>query len=592
MERFIPGAAFSLFYIDMKNFNEYISDANIISCLVRFRVRKAKERNKRNVIYKISSMPKYNFHTATPTDMEVELEKLLPSRRKWRKLRQSARYIDGHLLNTIDKNKLILRNTIKYYQSQKPDEPFVKILNNFILDIQNSCKDPNYKFKKPTIYPKLKDKRNAKKNVCRPIADYQLKDKIIIGLTNKYFTDLFDEYFNHCSYAFRSREKNDDGGFVSLTHHSACSAIKKYRERFIGKNLYVAECDIQKFYDSVNHSQIKKAFKSLLGKMRREKPEYYNADAERLFYKYLDSYTFNKDVLVLNTQENYFKDNKVNPGEFEWVKEELLFKSFYKSIKNTKIGVPQGGALSGLITNIILDQVDRKVLKSGDKDLLYVRYCDDMLIIHPDKEVCLRAFNVYKEALEKLKLIPHEHDELKEPADFWKSKTKIPYLWSTDSDGGQPWVGFVGYEIHYNGQIRVRKKSLGKELQKQKDVVKKVLDSVKGGYNKVSQKAIEESVINTLIGMSVGRVRLWNYKDHPSKLCWVDGFQLIERNKYSEIQLKRLDRSRNNLIKELQSKMRNMSLKAPESKKDEPSQQIIYYGKPFSYYYNLVEKKN
>ena len=57
------------------------------------------------------------------------------------------------------------------------------------------------------------------------------------------------------------------------------------------------------------------------------------------------------------------------------------------------------------------------------------------------------------------------------------------------------------------------------------------------------------------------------------------------------IQLKRLDKSRNDLIKKLRRRIRKMPLKATKSKRVS-GKQVMYYGKPFSYYYNLIEKQN
>ncbi|MBK8362805.1 MAG: hypothetical protein IPL24_03750 [Bacteroidetes bacterium] len=55
------------------------------------------------------------------------------------------------------------------------------------------------------------------------------------------------------------------------------------------------------------------------------------------------------------------------------------------------MGIPQGGALSGLIANLVLDFADRKMQSLNDSKLLYVRFCDDMIIIHPSKKKAIEA---------------------------------------------------------------------------------------------------------------------------------------------------------------------------------------------------------
>jgi len=54
------------------------------------------------------------------------------------------------------------------------------------------------------------------------------------------------------------------------------------------------------------------------------------------------------------------------------------------------------------------------------------------------------------------------------PDSFWsdKIKSKHPYKWSLNYADSFPWFGFVGYEIHYAGNLRVRKSSLAKEKTK------------------------------------------------------------------------------------------------------------------------------
>ncbi|MBK7506182.1 MAG: hypothetical protein IPI52_14345 [Bacteroidetes bacterium] len=89
------------------------------------------------------------------------------------------------------------------------------------------------------------------KNECRPICLFNLKDRIILSITNKYLTRLFDDHFEDCSYAFRSKKNRE--GTVILNHHDCIKEILDFRKRNLEKPLWVAECDMEKFYDTVNH---------------------------------------------------------------------------------------------------------------------------------------------------------------------------------------------------------------------------------------------------------------------------------------------------------------------------------------------------
>lgn len=575
------------FKLNMKNFEQYITEENIIFYLCRMRAKNAKQRSKKHLIHCLTINPMYNYHRNPLSTADIQLNELLPSRRKWVKLGRNSRRNNGRGLNSVDKNIKSLQKTIMKYRKMKPHEPFLQKLDSFIAEINTSIKNRDYTINTPEIYPKPKDDNKT----CRPIAIFPLKEKIIICLTNKYFTDLFDDFFYKHSYAFRSTQ-TIDGQKKVLSHHDAIKTIIRYQERLKNEILWVSECDMKKFYDTVNHSIIKKAFKKLIHKVKRGKPDLYNADAERLFYQYLECYKFNKNVLPYNKDVEYFNNYKMPSGEFGWVKKEFKEGGYYKSFNNAKIGVPQGGALSGLIANIVLDYADKQVLKSSDENLLYLRFCDDMIIIHPDKEKCKDVSELYKKSLVSLKLIPHDFkEELKNTANsLWAAKSKSPYKWN-NVENGFPWIGFVGYEIHHDGYIRVRKSSLKKEMKKQYDIVNEIKLAVPKGDKRVANKTILESAINRLIGMSVGRVKIWNFNKIENEMCWINGFSELTDNKFSRIQLKRLDMNRNKLIRKLDKKLKKegeaIDIKPAEERKNK---QFVYYGKPFSYYYQAKRK--
>jgi hypothetical protein len=105
-----------------------------------------------------------------------------------------------------------------------------------------------------------------------------------------------------------------------------------------------------------------------------------------------------------------------------------------------------------------------------------------MIIMHPDKTVCEAAINLYNQKLIEYKLAPHDFSTsliskrekktrfvaIETTKPFWKEKSKGPYKWSKFSQGGFPWIGFVGYEINFGGHVRVGKSSLLTEINKVK----------------------------------------------------------------------------------------------------------------------------
>jgi hypothetical protein len=558
------------------------------------RAKLARQRNKKHVVHLLTKDNKFNYHKKCPNEIEKELNNILPSRKKWIQLGVNSRNRNGQPLNSIDKNTLSLRKTIKAYRKIKTNDNFLRNLDEFISDLKKNIMDESFKFKEPSIYPKLKEDKKINNNICRPISSFSLSDKIIISLTNKYLSNILDKYFLGSSYAFRATQEINGSNKI-LTHHDAFQKIIEYREKHKGKKLWVAECDMMKFYDSVNHTIIKKSFNKILNNVKRDNHELLSNDANRIFIRYLDCYTFNKNVYPKNKDPEYFIKFNINDGKFEWIHRELMDSGHYKKLNNAKIGVPQGGALSGLIANIVLDYADKKVMEKSDKNILYLRYCDDMIVIHTNKQKCQEAVERYKKALRKLKLIPHDFDKkiTRNNNSFWTAKSKKPYLWDSIDNGGFPWIGFVGYQINNEGSIRVRKSSLHKEFRKQFELVNQLELAISKGKQDASNGTIQESLINRLIGMSVGRVKLWNFDSINNEMCWINGFNLLNDNKYSRAQLKSLDKNRNRLYYKFKNKLSELkkSKSTPEKKTRKSNREVVFYGKPFSYYYQAVEKK-
>jgi reverse transcriptase-like protein len=532
----------------MKQFEEFFSEDKIIYYLCKVRAKIAKQRNKKHLLHLLTDNEDFNYHDTSKSiqsEHEKEFHELLnslfPPRSKWVKLGKPSRNktTDGVIqkISTIDKNIYALLKTVKYYKRKEPNEPFVKRLNDFISDIKFSILNPEYSITSPFIYPKAKDKKKLhelkgdEKNICRPIALFNLKDRLILSFTNKFLSKLFDKYFEDCSLAFRAKPME------LVNHHIAIQRIQEYKAKHKTIPLWVAECDMQKFYDSVNHKTIKEQFEMLISKSKHDAPHLILENCQRIFLSYLSCYSFNTNILPLNKNDEYWELYKIAKGNFGWIEKEIEQHKFYENIDLERIGVPQGGALSGLIANIVLDITDKALLAKYN-DLFYTRFCDDMIIMHPDKEICEESINLYKNTLEKCQLVPHEFlKELTEKRQkekkylspislkpFWKGKSKGPYKWDDIKNDGFPWIGFVGYEIHHNGSVRVRKSSLQKELKKQKEVIGKIKEAI-SKEQKVSGGTVTESAIRRLIGMSVSRVELWNYSTVVHEIVSVPYFR-------------------------------------------------------------------
>src|ERR1043165_685831 len=106
---------------------------------------------------------------------------------------------------------------------------------------------------------------------------------------------------------------------------------------------------------------------------------------------------------------------------FPWPDEAL--EEFHSHPHQERIGVPQGGAISCVIANIVLDYADKQIKEAEqrlDAQIHYLRYCDDMVLISRNKRKCQAVFQTYLRALTELKLPFHKPKLVKQYGpQFW-----------------------------------------------------------------------------------------------------------------------------------------------------------------------------
>ena len=145
---------------------------------------------------------------------------------------------------------------------------------------------------------------------------------------------------------------------------------------------------------------------------------------------------------------------------------------------------------------------------------------------------------------------------------FWSAKSKEPnYLGNIyTSNNNVQWLAFVGYQINYKGELRVRKNFINKEIKKQIKETQRILMALGmdrnrslidiNKYSRKSKRQILFSLQQRLVSMSVGRATLYNndIEDVNQGLCWTNGFSLLNNNKIVSRQLKELDKRREQQI--------------------------------------------
>lgn len=227
------------------------------------------------------------------------------------------------------------------------------------------------------------------------------------------------------------------------------------------------------------------------------------------------------------------------------------------------------------------------------RSLFYARFCDDIIIIHPQKVQCRKAYEQYLQSLSDLKLVAHKAKAFKEyNAKFWKIKTKKPYVWNRVNKKHQlakknvPWLAFVGYQLRYDGLLRVRPSSIQKELEKQVDEANKVIENLPDETSKrLNKRNIIFRFSQRLIAMFVGRVN----SENPS-MCWASGFNVLENNPVRKWQLRKLDTNRNLQISRVKKHLEKFDDSSSRNNdKQDKSRYRDYYGPPYSYFYQFIE---
>ena len=344
-----------------------------------------------------------------------------------------------------------------------------------------------------------------------------LREKLLISLASKYLSEVFDPLLHEEILSYRPLRKYHNSEKPLLTDRdNAIENLQNYRmlQRCRKQNIYVTECDIQKYFDTINHDVIRRCFSSFAEKIKEQHPHFDYKSVGRIVEAYLNSYSFYKNVVAENERLQ-----KLNPPQRIETPNENLFinrgcytkEEFLAS--SHKIGIPQGGALSGLISNVVLSTVDNEsILKNDDDNRFFCRYGDDIMLMHTSKEECSRLITQYCETLTKYKLLYHEfisvadkqfrRNDGKVRPSLWNQKSRSPFLWGrSENDPEQiDWIGFLGYEIRFTKEVRLRRSSLNdkfKNIKRKYHTGAKTLIA-RGKFEPKGNKTIDKEILNRI----------------------------------------------------------------------------------------------
>jgi group II intron reverse transcriptase/maturase len=231
-------------------------------------------------------------------------------------------------------------------------------------------------------------------------------DRVVQQAIAMVLTPIFERQFSDNSFGFRPRRRAHD-------------AIRRCQGNADEGYIYVVDMDLEKYFDTVNQNKLIEVLSRTI-----------------------------KDGRVISLIHKFLRAGVVVRHKCE----------------ETEVGVPQGGPLSPLLSNIMLNELDKELERRGHR---FVRYADDLMIFCKSRKSANRTLE---------KILPYIEGKL-----FLKvnrAKTIVDYL------GKVKFLGFTFYK--YKGEMRVRIHP--KSISKMKLKVRKLTARSNGWGNE--QRAI------------------------------------------------------------------------------------------------------
>lgn len=560
--------------------SNFLTDEIIVRMLIKQRCKLADKRSKQMQVVEFVS----GIKVKGLDEEKAEIYALFPPRSQW----CSIGYKRRMKMDSVQRNAFMLYATYCKAKQENSKDAWFEKLQAKISRVRYLAFHPGIAMSRPSVQMLFKKYKGKDTVICRPVCKFDTDVKIVLSIYNKFLTFVLDDGFLDFSFAFRKPQVGNQ-----FQHLNAVRKLIDFRKRHLGQTLYVSECDMQKFYDTLDHNIVKGRFEMLMAKAKEQKKishEDYTY-AKTWFFNYIDCFDFYRDVYSCKFDENHEAWNLVRTqyrGKkyvVEWVNE-LVHEKKKKPYKRK--GIPQGGALSGLIANIMMHFVDIAIKHEiAGEDVAYLRFCDDMILVTTNEKKAKKVLDIYYKRLLCSRLYPHPTEvmNIKHMKEFWKGKSRGPYKWAEHGKDVYPWITFVGYDVNWRGEVRVRKKSYERQLTKQHEVVWNLLNQYQRGKSpRYCSNTILESLRSRIIGMSVGRVTLWNYQKYENVHCWLSAFQLLNKNKWTVAQLKGMDRHREQELYRALKFLEKIDCPKLSKNKAGVRRKEHYYGKAFSYY--------
>ena len=205
----------------------------------------------------------------------------------------------------------------------------------------------------------------------RPLGIPTVRDRIVQAAAKIVLEPIFEADFQSCSFGYRPRR-------------SATDAAERIRVAFIDGYRWAVEFDISDFFGSIDHD------------------------------------------VVMGLMEKRVSDRRVLKLVRQWLGAGVLDDGRFSE---TVMGAPQGGVVSPLLANIVLNELDRRW--DRDSDGVLVRYADDGVVMCRTRRQADQALTKITQVLASLGLEVHP------------GKTRV-----VDLREGREGFDFLGWHFH------------------------------------------------------------------------------------------------------------------------------------------------
>ncbi len=280
----------------------------------------------------------------------------------------------NNLYDTIvDINKIQLMYDKRIKINTKNKIKLEKFENNYVsnmIHIKNILENRKYVPGKYNIFlinePKI-----------RLIMSQNIIDKIINHMVSEYFlVDIYDKTLINTNVATR-RKKGTSYGRKKL---------KEYLNKMKNQDFYILKFDISKYFFNLNHNIIKK----LIRKKIKDK------DVLKILDDIIDSTNkeyINQTIIdIKNKAKEKYKYNAEIVADIDKIP---IYRKGY--------GLPIGNLTSQILAIMYLDELDRYI-KEQLHIKYYIRYMDDGILIHEDKDYLKYCLSEITKILDKYEL--------------------------------------------------------------------------------------------------------------------------------------------------------------------------------------------